>query len=62
MKKLKLSLTAIFLSLLLFAGTFPRSGEVFAEGTNPVTVQSKQNFGNIVSEIRKIVKNNGQLI
>ena len=62
MKKLNLSLAVIFLSLLLFAGTFPRSGEVFAEGTSPVTVQSKQNFDNTVSEIRKMVKKNGMMV
>jgi uncharacterized protein (DUF302 family) len=62
MKKLNLSLAAVFFSLILFAGTFSPSGEVFAEGTSPVTVQSRQSFDNTVSEIRKMVKKNGMMV
>ncbi|MEJ2615695.1 MAG: DUF302 domain-containing protein [Ignavibacteriaceae bacterium] len=62
MKKLNLSLAAVFFSIILMAGTFPRSGEVFAEGTSPVTVQSKQSFDNTVSEIRTMVKKNGMMV
>ncbi len=62
MKKLNLSLAAVFFSLILFAGTFARPGEIYAEGTNPVTVQSKQSFDNTVSEIRKMVKQNGMMV
>jgi len=61
MKKLNVSLAVIF-SVILFVATFNRSGETFAEGTNPVTVQSKQSFNNTVSEIRKLVKQNGMMV
>lgn len=61
MKKLDVSL-AIFFAIILFVSTFTQSGETFAEGTNPVTVQSKQSFNNTVSEIRKLVKQNGMMV
>ena len=62
MKKLNLSLSAIFFSVLLLTGMFTRSNQIFAAETSPVTVQSKQSFDNTVSEIRKLVKQNGMMV
>lgn len=62
MKKLNLSIMAIFFSLLLFAGSYTQSGEIFAEEVSPVTVQSKQSFDNTILEIRKLVKQNGMMV
>jgi uncharacterized protein (DUF302 family) len=61
MKRLNVILTAVFFALL-FTGTFTQSGETFAAGTNPVTVQSKYSFANTVSEVRKLVKQNGMMV
>ena len=62
MKRSNLSLTAVLFALILFAGTFAKSNKIFAAETTPVTVQSKQSFNNTISEIRKLVKQNGMMV
>ncbi len=62
MKRINVILTATLFSVILFAGTFTQSSEIFAADTSPVTVQSQQSFNNTVSEIRKLVKQNGMMV
>ena len=62
MKRVSLSSIALFFAIILFAGTYTQSNEIFAAETSPVTVQSKQSFDNTVSEIRKLVKQNGMMV
>lgn len=62
MKRFNLILTAFFFSIILLAGSFTQSSKIFAAGTIPVTVQSKQSFENTVSEVRKLVKQNGMMV
>lgn len=62
MKRFNVILTAFFFSVILFAGTFTQSSSTFAAETGPVTVQSKQSFDNTISEIRKLVKQNGMMV
>jgi uncharacterized protein (DUF302 family) len=56
------TLGIFFFSVVLFAGTLIHPSEAYAEGSVPVTVQSKQSFENTVSEIRKLVAKNGMMV
>jgi uncharacterized protein (DUF302 family) len=62
MKKLNLKLAAVIFSIVLFAGSFAQSGQLMAQDSGIVTIESKQSFDNTVDEAKKLVAKNGMMV
>jgi len=62
MRKLNLNLAAIAIATFIIAGTFTKSGEVNAQTTGPVTVQSKESFDQTLKDLKQIISQNGMMV
>ena len=62
MRKLNLSLAAIAIATFIIAGSFTKSGEVNAQTTGPVTVQSKESFDQTLKDLKQIISQNGMMV
>ena len=62
MRKMNLSFASFLIASLLFTSAFLKSGDVAAQTSGLVTVQSKESFDQTIKDLKQLISKNGMMV